>query len=69
MRKDCYGQLLGKHLQKLRTYAKENNINFTFEHDEDNVVAWIDRINFDKVITPPIECLNIHMKEAKLRWS
>ncbi len=32
-------------------HAKENNINFTFEHDEDNVVAWIDRINFDKVIT------------------
>ena len=25
-------------------HAKENNINFTFEHDEDNVVAWIDRI-------------------------
>jgi len=32
-------------------HAKETGINFIFEHDEDNVVAWIDRVNFDKVIT------------------
>lgn len=32
-------------------HASENNINFVFEHNEDKVMAWIDRINFDKVIS------------------
>lgn len=32
-------------------HAKESNIHFVFEHQEESVKAWIDRINFDKVIT------------------
>ena len=31
--------------------ASQRNITFTFEHDKDHVLAWIDRINFDKVIS------------------
>ncbi len=35
---------------KLYQYnASQRNITFTFEHDKDHVLAWIDRINFDKV--------------------
>ena len=30
--------------------ATQRNITFTFEHDKNHVLAWIDRINFDKVI-------------------
>ena len=37
---------------KLYQYnASQRNITFTFEHDKDHVLAWIDRINFDKVIS------------------
>ena len=37
---------------KLYQYnASQRNIAFTFEHDKDHVLAWIDRINFDKVIS------------------
>ena len=37
---------------KLYQYnANQRNITFTFEHDKDHVLAWIDRINFDKVIS------------------
>lgn len=36
---------------KLYQYsASQRNITFTFEHDRDHVMAWIDRINFDKVV-------------------
>ncbi len=31
--------------------AQQRNIRFTFEHDDDRVMAWIDRIQFDKVIS------------------
>ena len=31
--------------------ADQRNISFTFEHERDHVLAWIDRINFDKVIS------------------
>ena len=31
--------------------ASHRNITFTFEHDKEHVMAWIDRINFDKVIS------------------
>jgi signal transduction histidine kinase/DNA-binding response OmpR family regulator len=31
--------------------ADQRNIAFTFEHERDHVLAWIDRINFDKVIS------------------
>ena len=31
--------------------ATQRNITFTFEHDKDNVPAWIDAMQFDKVIT------------------
>jgi signal transduction histidine kinase/ligand-binding sensor domain-containing protein/DNA-binding response OmpR family regulator len=31
--------------------AKEYNVKFTFEHHEEKIHAWIDRINFDKVIS------------------
>ena len=30
--------------------ASQRNITFSFERDKDHVMAWIDRINFDKVI-------------------
>ena len=37
---------------KLYQYnASQRNITFTFEHDRDHVMAWIDRINFDKVVS------------------
>ena len=37
---------------KLYQYnASQRNITFTFEHDRDHVLAWIDRINFDKVVS------------------
>ena len=37
---------------KLYQYsASQRNITFTFEHDKDHVLAWIDRIHFDKVIS------------------
>ena len=37
---------------KLYQYnANQRNITFTFEHDKDHVLAWVDRINFDKVIS------------------
>ena len=37
---------------KLYQYnANQRNITFTFEHHKDHVMAWIDRINFDKVIS------------------
>lgn len=37
---------------KLYQYnASQRNITFTFEHDKDHVLAWVDRINFDKVIS------------------
>lgn len=32
-------------------YATENDINFTFNHNEDKTDAWIDRTSFDKVIS------------------
>ena len=36
---------------KLYQYnASQRNITFTFEHERDHVVAWIDRIHFDKVL-------------------
>ena len=36
---------------KLYQYnASQRNITFTFERDRDHVMAWIDRINFDKVV-------------------
>ena len=36
---------------KLYQYsASQRNITFTFEYDRDHVMAWIDRINFDKVV-------------------
>lgn len=31
--------------------ADQRNIAFTFEHEKDHVLAWVDRINFDKVIS------------------
>ena len=31
--------------------AAQRNITFTFEHDKDHVIAWVDRINFDKVVS------------------
>lgn len=31
--------------------AQQRNINFTFEHELNNVPAWVDRINFDKVVS------------------
>ena len=31
--------------------AKQRNITFTFEHEQDQLMAWIDRIQFDKVIS------------------
>ena len=31
--------------------ANQRNITFMFEHDKDHLLAWIDRINFDKVIS------------------
>lgn len=31
--------------------AKEHSITFTFEHDADSCYAWIDKINFDKIIS------------------
>lgn len=37
---------------KLYQYnANQRNITFTFEHDKDYVLVWIDRQNFDKVIS------------------
>ena len=37
---------------KLYQYnASQRNITFTFEHDKDHVLAWVDRINFDKAIS------------------
>ena len=37
---------------KLYQYnATQRNITFLFEHDKNHVLAWIDRINFDKVIS------------------
>ena len=37
---------------KLYQYnAGQRNITFTFEHDKDHVLAWVDRINFDKVVS------------------
>ena len=30
--------------------ASQRNITFTFEHEKDHVLAWIDRIHFDKVV-------------------
>jgi len=37
---------------KLYQYnANQRNITFLFEHDKNHVLAWIDRINFDKVIS------------------
>ena len=37
---------------KLYQYgASQRNITFTFEHDKDHVLGWVDRINFDKVIS------------------
>ena len=36
---------------KLYQYsASQRNITFTFEHERDHVLAWIDRIQFDKVV-------------------
>ena len=31
--------------------ANQRNITFTFEHDKDHVLAWVDRVQFDKVIS------------------
>ncbi|MBP5508356.1 MAG: response regulator [Prevotella sp.] len=31
--------------------AHQRNINFTLEHEDEKVMAWIDRIQFDKVVT------------------
>ena len=31
--------------------ASQRNITFTFEHDKDHVLAWVDRVQFDKVIS------------------
>ena len=37
---------------KLYQYnANQRNITFLFEHDKKHVIAWVDRINFDKVIS------------------
>ena len=37
---------------KLYQYnASQRNITFTFEHEKDHVLAWVDRINFDKVVS------------------
>ncbi|MBR2776581.1 MAG: response regulator, partial [Prevotella sp.] len=37
---------------KLYQYnASQRNITFTFEHDKDHVLAWVDRIHFDKVVS------------------
>ena len=37
---------------KLYQYnASQRNITFTFERDRDHMMAWIDRINFDKVVS------------------
>ena len=37
---------------KLYQYnASQRNITFTFEHDKDHVLAWVDRINFDKAVS------------------
>ena len=37
---------------KLYQYnATQRNIAFTFEHDKDHVLAWVDRVQFDKVIS------------------
>ena len=37
---------------KLYQYnASQRDITFTFEHEKDHVMAWVDRINFDKVIS------------------
>ena len=37
---------------KLYQYnANQRNITFTFEHDKDHVLAWVDRIHFDKVVS------------------
>ena len=36
---------------KLYQYsASQRNITFTFEHERDHILAWIDRIHFDKVV-------------------
>ena len=36
---------------KLYQYnAGQRNITFTFEHEKDHVLAWVDRIHFDKVV-------------------
>ena len=34
-----------------RYTATQRNINFVFEHEQNTVKAWIDRVNFDKVIS------------------
>ena len=31
--------------------ARQRNIRFTFEHEDEKLMAWIDRIQFDKVVT------------------
>ena len=31
--------------------ARQRNIHFIFEHEDDRLMAWIDRIQFDKVVT------------------
>jgi DNA-binding response OmpR family regulator/two-component sensor histidine kinase len=31
--------------------ASQRNITFTFEHDKDHVLAWVDRVQFDKVVS------------------
>ena len=37
---------------KLYQYnATQRNIAFTFEHDKDHVLAWVDRVQFDKVVS------------------
>jgi signal transduction histidine kinase/ligand-binding sensor domain-containing protein/DNA-binding response OmpR family regulator len=39
-------------IYKLYQYnASQRDIRFAFEHDSDRVMAWIDRINFDKVLS------------------
>jgi ligand-binding sensor domain-containing protein/DNA-binding response OmpR family regulator len=42
---------IGNIFKNFEYHAKESNIDFTFEHNEDDIKVWIDRINFDKVIT------------------
>jgi signal transduction histidine kinase/ligand-binding sensor domain-containing protein/DNA-binding response OmpR family regulator len=42
---------LGNICKNFEFHAKENNIKFSFVPGQDDVIAWIDRINFDKVIT------------------